>query len=186
MEKITMIFGLDFGTSNSALSVNDGRAVRMVDIDKLNPTGVSLKSVIYFDEYRKQFFTGQKAVNNYVEDDASGRYMQSLKAFLSHKEFDKTEINYKLKIDKTIMRDEFEQDVILEERKRLSTCIDKVTKEAGISESRIDTIFLTGGSSYIPGIKSIFENTFGPERINHTDAFTSVAYGLGLYGSMFR
>ena len=91
-----------------------------------------------------------------------------------------------MKIDKTITRDEFELDVIPDERMRISTCIDKVTKEAGISENRIDTIFLTGGSSYIPSIISIFAKKFGPQKINHTDAFTCVAYGLGLYGSMFR
>lgn len=89
------IFGLDFGTTNSALSVNiDGR-VKMVDIDPFNKEGETLKSVIYYDDEEKCFFVGQEAVDLYIENDACGRYVQSVKSFLPNKVFDRTEIGRK-------------------------------------------------------------------------------------------
>lgn len=93
------IFGLDFGTSNSALSVNIDGEVRMLDIDKFNTTGNTLKSVIYFDPEDEKFYIGQEAVSHYLENDAQGRYIQSIKAFLSNPHFEYTDIgkkNYKL------------------------------------------------------------------------------------------
>lgn len=46
-------------------------------------------------------------------------------------------------------------------------------------EVKIDSVFLTGGSSYIPSVRALFERTFGAERIRTADAFTSVVEGLG-------
>jgi hypothetical chaperone protein len=97
------IFGLDFGTTNSALSVNIDGKVTMVDIDLYNTSGNTLKSVIYYDPEEKIFYVGQQAVNNYVENDAFGRYIQSIKAFLPDQSFDYTEIGRKTyKLDKLI------------------------------------------------------------------------------------
>ena len=36
----------------------------------------------------------------------------------------------------------------------------------------------------IPIINKIFTETFGIEKINQSDAFTSVAHGLGVYSTM--
>lgn len=80
------IFGIDFGTSNSALSVyRDGR-VEIVDIDEHNPDGKTLRSVLYFDKDRN-VYVGQEAIDHYVEDGASGRLLQSIKNFLSSDSF---------------------------------------------------------------------------------------------------
>ena len=97
------IFGLDFGTSNSALSVNIDGEVSMLDIDKFNTTGNTLKSVIYFDPEEKKFYEGQQAVDQYIENDARGRYIQSIKAFLSDPNFKHTEIGKKTyKLDQLV------------------------------------------------------------------------------------
>jgi hypothetical chaperone protein len=47
---MAVFFGLDFGTSNSALSVNINGTVRLLDIDEHNPSGSTMKSILYFDE----------------------------------------------------------------------------------------------------------------------------------------
>jgi len=60
-----------------------------------------------------------------------------------------------------------------------------VVRDAGIKYSDVDVVFLTGGSSHIPCIRSFFEKRFGSKKIKQTDAFTSVAYGLGIYGNLF-
>lgn len=92
---MSVVFGLDFGTSNSALSVNINGNVSMIDIDAFNETGATLKSVIYYDDEERQFFSGQEAVNQYIENDAFGRYIQSIKTFLPDASFEKTEVGNK-------------------------------------------------------------------------------------------
>lgn len=97
------IFGLDFGTVNSALAVNVGGSIELVNIDKFNNSGKTLKSVIYFDPEEKKFYVGQQAVNHYIDNDAWGRYVQSAKTFLSDKSFEYTEIGGKIyKLDQLI------------------------------------------------------------------------------------
>ncbi|WP_300668221.1 Hsp70 family protein [Desulfoluna sp.] len=92
---MSVVFGLDFGTSNSALSANIDGNVSMIDIDGFNETGNTLKSVIYYDDEERQFFSGQEAVNQYIENDAFGRYIQSIKSFLPDASFEKTEVGNK-------------------------------------------------------------------------------------------
>ena len=94
--RMSVFFGLDFGTSNSALSVNINGEVSLLDIDEDNHAGLTLKSILYFEEYSKGIYTGEKAVEKYIENDAEGRYMQSIKSFLPDQMFDRTEIHRKL------------------------------------------------------------------------------------------
>jgi hypothetical chaperone protein len=90
-----IIFGIDFGTTNSALAVNIDSNVKVVDIDRFNTKGRTLKSVLYFDPEEKEFFVGQEAIDNYIENDAYGRFIQSIKAFLPDNSFHSTEIKGK-------------------------------------------------------------------------------------------
>lgn len=92
---MSVFFGLDFGTSNSALSVNINGSVRLLDIDAHNPAGSTMKSILYFDDEDKGIYTGELAVSRYIENDAEGRYMQSIKSFLPDQSFDRTEIHRK-------------------------------------------------------------------------------------------
>jgi hypothetical chaperone protein len=41
-------------------------------------------------------------------------------------------------------------------------------------------VFLTGGSSFVPAVRRIFDKRFGRERIRSGNEFTSVAMGLAL------
>ena len=92
---MAVIFGLDFGTSNSALSINFNKKVEVKDIDIYNRNGKILKSVIYYNPNMGKFFIGQEAVNEYIENDAYGRYIQSAKAFLPDTSFVSTQIGNK-------------------------------------------------------------------------------------------
>jgi len=98
---MSLAFGLDFGTSNSALSANHDGRVEMLDIDANNPIAWTLKSVLFFckEETEKKIYAGHDAVEKYIETEGEGRYMQSVKSFLPDDSFDKTEIfnkNYSL------------------------------------------------------------------------------------------
>ncbi len=91
---MSAIFGIDFGTSNSALSVNIDNEVKLLSVDKDNPISNSLKSILYFlkEDGDTHSYVGYEGVNKYIENDADGRYMQSIKTFLPDTAFDKTSI----------------------------------------------------------------------------------------------
>lgn len=87
-------FGLDFGTTNSALSVNIGGTVTVVDIDRYNQAGETLRSVIYIDD-ENNIYVGHEAITRYIDNGSAGRFLQSIKSFLSSTLFDGTIINGK-------------------------------------------------------------------------------------------
>jgi hypothetical chaperone protein len=47
-------------------------------------------------------------------------------------------------------------------------------------------VFLTGGSSFVPAVRRIFESRFGADRIRAGNEFTSVARGLALKGAALQ
>jgi hypothetical chaperone protein len=58
--------------------------------------------------------------------------------------------------------------------------IDRLLSASGIHPRAVDRVFLTGGSSFVPAVRSIFETRFGADRIRGGNEFTSVAHGLAL------
>jgi hypothetical chaperone protein len=44
----------------------------------------------------------------------------------------------------------------------------------------VDSVFLTGGSSFVPAVRRLFEATFGTARLRGGDELTTVARGLAL------
>ncbi len=82
-----------------------------------------------------------------------------------------------ISISRTVTRQEF--DVwIHEELEQISSCLDRVLTHAG--GRKIDRIFLTGGSSFVPAVCELFTQRFGPDRMVRGSEFTSVAKGLAL------
>lgn len=84
-----------------------------------------------------------------------------------------------LALDGEISRAEFET-WIAPELAAIETAIDEVIRTARISAKSIDRVFLTGGTSFVPAVRSIFERRFGADRVRAGEAFTSVARGLAL------
>ncbi|MBK7862511.1 MAG: Hsp70 family protein [Archangiaceae bacterium] len=83
----------------------------------------------------------------------------------------------RIHISEKVTRAEFETvcEPLLEQ---LEACTDGLL--AGLPQPvKIDSVFLTGGSSQIPAVRQRFEKKFGAERIRTADAFTSVVEGLG-------
>ncbi|QOX78227.1 Hsp70 family protein [Trichlorobacter lovleyi] len=85
------VFGIDFGTTNSALSIYHNGTVEVVAVDGTDRSGELMRSVLYFNE-DNEIFAGNEAVRQYVGDGAAGRFMQSIKTFLPNTSFDSTEI----------------------------------------------------------------------------------------------
>ena len=86
-----VVFGVDFGTTNSALSIYRNGKVEILDVDEFNGNPSLLRSVLYFNE-DDEIFAGQEAINHYVNDGAAGRFMQSIKTFLPNRSFEGTEV----------------------------------------------------------------------------------------------
>jgi hypothetical chaperone protein len=62
----------------------------------------------------------------------------------------------------------------------LDGCVTGLLQRTGLAASTIDTVFLTGGSSYVPSVRRIFETRFSNARITGGEELTSVATGLAL------
>ena len=82
-------------------------------------------------------------------------------------------------IERKIRRAEFET-WIAPELEEINACVGRALNEAGLTESQIDRVFLTGGSSFVPAVRRQFEARFGAARIETGDQLVSIAYGLSL------
>lgn len=82
-------------------------------------------------------------------------------------------------IEKTIKRSDFEK-WIAPELAEIDGCVDRVLDAAGLSANQIDRVFLTGGSSFVPAVRSLFEARFDPTKVETGDQLVSIAYGLAL------
>jgi len=72
------------------------------------------------------------------------------------------------------------EEWISEELEQIARCVDSLLNSSGVLPKDLDMVFLTGGSSFVPAVRRIFEARFGEERIRGGNEFTSVARGLAL------
>ncbi len=85
----------------------------------------------------------------------------------------------------TVERQAFEL-WIWEELDKIAVCVDSLLLSANVGAKDVDVVFLTGGSSFVPAVRAIFESRFGRERIRSGNEFTSVARGLALAAAKFE
>jgi hypothetical chaperone protein len=88
MKKI--LYGIDFGTTNSALSIYDEEKNEIL-------TTILIPSLIYFPEdYTAEgtanYVVGETAISAYLEDGMKGRFIKSIKQILSRSSFIETRI----------------------------------------------------------------------------------------------
>lgn len=108
------------------------------------------------------------------------RAVQKVKSELSHKdeavfEFSDGSVQLKTRLKRRVF-----EKWIAEELNMIETCVDSLLGEAGVSCGEIDAVFLTGGSSFVPVVRRIFETRFGAHKIRSGNEFVSVAHGLAL------
>ena len=78
----------------------------------------------------------------------------------------------------TVTRTAFE-GWISDELRQIGEAIDGLLGSAGATPDTVDRVFLTGGTSFVPAVRALFEERF-PGRIRDGNEFTSVAEGLAL------
>jgi hypothetical chaperone protein len=84
-------------------------------------------------------------------------------------------------IDEEITRADFESWIAPDVAK-LAATVDQVLAKSGVTVEGIDRVFLTGGTSFVPAVRRIFEDRFGAAKISAGGEFVSVAEGLALIG----
>ena len=82
-------------------------------------------------------------------------------------------------LEATVERASFEE-WISEELGQIARCVDSLLTSSSVLPKDVDMVFLTGGSSFVPAVRKLFETRFGQERIRGGNEFTSVARGLAL------
>jgi hypothetical chaperone protein len=82
---------------------------------------------------------------------------------------------------KHVRRADFES-WIAEDLARMEGALDDVLTTTNTSPDAIDKVFLTGGTSFVPAVRRIFTERFGPERIETGGELLSIAHGLALIG----
>jgi hypothetical chaperone protein len=69
---------------------------------------------------------------------------------------------------------------IADDLEALERCVDSLLTSSKIAARDIDRVFLTGGTSFVPAVRRIFEKRFTAKRVRTGNEFTSVARGLAL------
>jgi hypothetical chaperone protein len=85
------LYGIDFGTTNSALAIYDE------DSKEIHST-IIIPSLIYFYHQlntggEKNYVVGEDAINAYLSDGMKGRFIKSIKQILSRSSFTETRIH---------------------------------------------------------------------------------------------
>lgn len=81
----------------------------------------------------------------------------------------------------TVRRSDFES-WIAPDLARIEEALDEVLVTTNTPAEGIDKVFLTGGTSFVPAIRRIFENRFAGDRIESGGELLSIAHGLALIG----
>jgi len=124
-----------------------------------------------------------EALINLVEEDLGYQLhqaVQRLKVDLSHD--DSAEFKFRdgsMDIAATVRRTDFE-GWIAEELQSIERCVDTLLATSNIAAREVDRVFLTGGTSFVPSVRRIFETRFTAARVRTGNEFTSVARGLAL------
>ncbi len=88
-------------------------------------------------------------------------------------------MGYNLALDATIERAAFNQ-WIADDLQKIEDAVDEALGEAKLDAADIDRVFLTGGTSFVPAVREIFDQRFDPKKIETGDQLESIAYGLAL------
>ena len=124
-----------------------------------------------------------EALINLIEEDLGYQLhqaVQRLKIELSHQ--DTAEFRFRdgsMDIVADVRRADFE-GWIAEELQSIERCVDSLLAASNVDPRDVDRVFLTGGTSFVPAVRRIFEARFTASRVRTGNEFTSVARGLAL------
>jgi len=63
----------------------------------------------------------------------------------------------------------------------IAHCVDRLLSRCGVVADDVDSVFLTGGSCFVPAVRRFFAHRFGASRLRGGEELTAVAKGLALH-----
>ena len=69
---------------------------------------------------------------------------------------------------------------IQEDMQNIASCVNTLFSRHNVSYGDVGSVFLTGGSSFVPYVRRFFARTFGAHKIKGGEELTTVAKGLAL------
>lgn len=84
-----------------------------------------------------------------------------------------------VEIDVTVARADFEQ-WIAPDVARIDEALARVLERASLTPNNVDRVFMTGGTSLVPAVRTAFAKRFGDDKLTGGEELTSVAAGLAL------
>lgn len=63
----------------------------------------------------------------------------------------------------------------------MAHCVHGLLSRCGVTAREVDSVFLTGGSSFVPAVRRFFAHHFGATRLRGGEELTAVAKGLALH-----
>jgi hypothetical chaperone protein len=84
-----------------------------------------------------------------------------------------------VRLEDTLERWQFES-WIQGDIQNIAACVRSLLDQCDVKPSDIDSIFLTGGSSFVPVVRRYFARTFGAAKLRSGEELTTVAKGLAL------
>jgi hypothetical chaperone protein len=82
-------------------------------------------------------------------------------------------------IDAAVERPRFES-WIEPQLQTIESCVARLLTRCAVAPGDVDTVFLTGGSAFVPAVRRIFAARFGARRLRGGEELTTVARGLAL------
>jgi len=108
------------------------------------------------------------------------RAVERAKVALSHD--DRTQLVFDaddLHIEHAVTRAAFE-GWIADETASMAACVDRLLAKVGVSAQAVDRVFMTGGTSFVPAVRALFDTRFGASKVVAGGEMVSVASGLAL------
>ncbi|QEC78692.1 Hsp70 family protein [Mucilaginibacter ginsenosidivorax] len=93
--------------------------------------------------------------------------------------------NMDIDIEEDVPLPGYEQ-IIAKDVDRIAGYLDQFMQQNNIDPEKIDSLFLTGGTSLVGSIQKLFKNRFPHVNLNSGDNFKSVATGLAYSGYLFE
>jgi hypothetical chaperone protein len=63
---------------------------------------------------------------------------------------------------------------------RIENCVERLLERCHVKPGDVDSVFLTGGSAFVPAVRRVFKRKFGADRLRGGEELTTVARGLAL------
>ena len=123
---------------------------------------------------------GDRGSHSFEADLGYELYQAISKTKLQLSTAERTTFHFKagdLDISADVTRADFETWIAADIR-RIGAAIDVALERADVTVQTVDSVFMTGGTSYVPAVRRLFEQRFGHKKLRYGDAFNSVASGL--------